>query len=123
MKSVKSLSELKRMAVQKGATVELGTARFNAGGEKIARLERAPSKSEPPAPAPAPARENAEVNVDMSPVAAAIERAQALQAQMLQSVLQQLAHLQPGQSPQEWEFTVNRNPDGTLARIRAKAIL
>jgi len=120
MKTVKSLSDLKRIAVQKGATVEVGTARFNAGGEKIARLERAPAPTTPEPPAPA--RETAEVNVDLAPVAAAIERAQALQAQMLQSMLQQIAQLQPGQAPQEWEFTVNRNPDGTLATIRAKAI-
>lgn len=122
MKTVKSIADLKQLAMQKGAAVEIGPSRFNSDGEKITRLERTPAPR--PEPMPAPPREAVapEVNVDMGPVAAALERAQQMQGQLLQSVLQQLATLQPGQVAQEWEFTVNRNPDGTLASIRARAI-
>lgn len=122
MKTVKSVADLKAMALARGATVEMGATRFNTGRDKVARLERpAPTPAPEPTPVPPPTAAP-EVKVDLEPVAAAIERAQVLQAQLMQSMLQQIAMLQPGTAPQEWEFTVNRNPDGTLASIRAKAI-
>lgn len=127
MKSVKSVSDLKAMALARGAAVEMGASRFNTSRDKIARLERqTPSAPTPeprpePAPAPSPAAQ-VDVKVDMEPVAEAMQRMQQLQAGLVQSLSQQIAQLAPGQPVQEWEFTVNRNPDGTLASIRAKAI-
>lgn len=123
MKRVKSVAELKQLALKQGATVAVGNARFNTGGEKITQLER-PKREEPKpesAPAPAPVSP-APASVDMQPVAQAIERTQMVQSQLLQSMAAAIAQMKPGRTVTEWEFTVNRNPDGTLASIRAKAI-
>ncbi len=117
MKTVKSVADLKQLALARGASVEVGTTRYNADGEKIARLERKPAVTQPepkpepkPAPAPAPT-----VNVDMAPVAASQERV----AQMLSQALASIP--QPSAPVREWLFTVERDENGLLTSIRATA--
>lgn len=118
MKTVKSLAELKSLALEKGAAVEVGTQRFNTSEDKLKpgprKVDQPPAPE--PAPAPAPVAEPTMVNVDMSPIAASQDRVGALIAQSLASLPQ------PAAPVREWEFTINRNPDGTLASIRARAI-
>lgn len=117
MKTVKSLAELKSLALQKGAAVEAGTLRFNTSGDKLKPGPRkAESVVEPPPPPTPPPPAPAAVNVDLTPLAGAQERLGAMLAQALMSLPQ------PAAPTREWEFTINRNPDGTLSSIRARAI-
>jgi hypothetical protein len=58
----------------------------------------------------------------MAPVASAIDRGHQMVADLMRSVTEQLAGLRPGAGVQEWEFTINRNPDGTMSSIRARAV-
>lgn len=117
MKTVKSVSDLKQLALRSGAAVELGNTRFNSAKERVAALQRPAPKAEPvkapeptPAPAPAPV-----VNVDTAPMAAAQER-------MAQMLSQALASMPAPTAPiREWVFTVERDEKGLLTRIRASA--
>ena len=108
MKTVKSISELKRMAVQKGATIELGSDRFNAGGVKAAvgAVERRPAPVAAPMPPPA---------IDAAPLAQAHEKLGAMFAAAIASLPQ------PAAPVREWLFTVERDKDGLLTSIRAIA--
>ena len=122
MKTVKSIADLKQMALARGASVQVGATRYNAGGEKIARLERQPAPAAAPAPAPVPVPAPAPapaaapvVNVDMAPIASAQDR----MAQMLGQAL--AAMPQPAAPVREWLFTVERDSNGLLTSIRATA--
>ena len=74
MKTVKSVADLKQLALARGARVELGNTRFNTTNERVkafpkptpapAPMEAKPEPREPAAPPPAP-----EVRVDMAAVA------------------------------------------------------
>lgn len=125
MKTVKTVADLKQLALRSGAAVELGPQRFNTSNEKVRALpakKAEPVAAEPPPPPPPPPAEPTKVEVDMEPVASAIERLQQLQAQLMQSITHQMAQLKPGEAPQEWEFTINRSTDGMLTSIRARAV-
>lgn len=116
MKTVKSLADLKQMALAHGASVEVGSTRYNTDGEKIAGIPRRPAaapvtKTEPkPEPMPAPV-----VTVDTAPVAAAQERVAQMMAQALSSIPK------PSAPVREWLFTVERDENGLLTGIRATA--
>jgi hypothetical protein len=124
MKTVKSVADLKRLALETGASVAVGGSKFNAEGEKITPSPKQPKTPEAPAPKPEPKVEPPApaMQVDLTPVASAIERSQALVAQVMQSVGQALSELKSDAAPEEWEFSINRNSDGTLASIRARAV-
>lgn len=125
MKTVKSVSDLKQMALRSGASVSMGTARFNSTNDKVTTLPRAAPKEVVPEPKrePAPvAAAPTKVEVDMAPVASAIAQLQQIQSTLVQSIAQQMAEMKPGKPVLEWDFSIVRNPDGTLASIRAKAV-
>lgn len=110
MKTVKSIVDLKRMALERGATVSVGGDRFNTSGVKAALVER---KAEPaPAPAPAP---TPQATIDMAPVALAQEKMGAMLAHAIASLPQ------PQSAVREWLFTVERDENGLLTTIRATA--
>lgn len=122
MKKVKSIAELKQLALKQGGSVAVGNSRFNMTGEKITLLERPAEREQPAAPAPSPPKQEPPPKIDMQPVADAIERGQVMQAQLMQSMAVAITQMKADRPVTEWEFTVNRNPDGTVASIRAKAI-
>ncbi len=125
MKTVKDLTELKQLALSRGAAVELGATRFNSSGDRFEKLMRpqTPIKPEPPIKAepkrqvtePAPPPPATEVKVDLAPVAAAQERLGQMMAQMMSQLPQ------PAAPVREWLFTVERDSNGLLASIRATA--
>lgn len=119
MKTVKSLNDLKQMALTRGAAVEVGTSRYNTEGQKIAALTRKPQfRSEPSEPKLEPKPESkpeTTVNVDTAPIAAAQERVAQLLAQAIASIPQ------PAAPVREWVFTVERDEKGLLTGIRASA--
>lgn len=117
MKTVKSVADLKQLALSRGASVELGANRYNTQGEKIDRRERkpAPVTPEPPKPEPRLAAPAPVVNVDTAPMAAAQERV----AQMLSQALASLP--QPTAPVREWVFTIERDSNGLMTSIRATA--
>jgi hypothetical protein len=120
MKTVKDLTELKQLALSRGATVEVGASRYNTTGERVkafpkptpapAPVTPEPVKAEPaPAPAPMPAPQ---ITVDLQPVAQAQERMAQMFAQAISSM---------PKSAREWMFTVERDANGLLSSIRATA--
>lgn len=109
MKTVKSASHLKQMALRTGATVTLGREQFNTAGVKAATKPiKAPQirQQDPIAPAP----------VDLAPLALAQERVGSLIAQAIASATKSPAPVR------EWLFTVQRDKDGLLTAIHAKAV-
>ena len=120
MKTVKSVADLKQLALARGARVELGNTRFNTTNERVkafpkptpapAPMEAKPEPREPAAPPPAP-----EVRVDMAAVADA-------QLKMGEMLSRALASQSTPQAPvREWLFTVERDGSGLLTSIRATA--
>jgi hypothetical protein len=112
MKSVKSIQDLKKMALRKGATVEIGAERFNTAG---VRAQVVPKPAPPPPqvkdePAPPLA-----ATIDMKPMALAQEKLGAMLAHAIASLPQ------PHAPVREWLFTVERDKDGLLTTIRATA--
>lgn len=115
MKSVKSIADLKQLALTKGATVEVGGTRYNTTNERVRDF---PKKAEPapapvevkPAPAPAP-----EVRMDLAPLADA-------QVKMGEMLARALASLPAPSAPvRQWLFTIERDESGLLTSIRASA--
>lgn len=98
------------MALRQGATVEIGSERFNTAGVRAQVLPKPPPKPvEVPAPAPvAP-------TIDMAPMALAQEKLGAMLAHAIASLPQ------PHAPVREWLFTVERDKDGLLTTIRATA--
>lgn len=123
MKSVKSLSDLKRVALTSGASVAVGGKHFNADGEEtrvVAMPKQAPRVKEEPAPEPTPAPAPPPapapvVNVDLTPIA----QSQMVLAHTLANALQNLP--QPAAPVRKWKFTVHRNKAGFLESFTAEA--
>lgn len=119
MKTVKSIADLKQLALARGAKVELGATRFNTTGERVKAFPKpspAPAPVEAPTPAPMPAPMPAqEVRVDTAPIADA-------QLKMGEMLARALASQPTPQAPvREWLFTVERDGNGLLTSIRATA--
>lgn len=143
MKKVKSIADLKRMALAKGASLEVGTDRFNTTMERVQKsapepeVEPTPAPIEaPPAPAPVSeqrviqpinVQESFSINLDMEPVANAID---AGNERICESITKALKEIQvpvqvveqPGKAPQQcsWLFTVNRDTRGFIQSVEAK---
>lgn len=112
MKSVKSIQDLKKMALRQGATVEIGSERFNTAGMRSKALtSMAPRPPDPPKPLPAPVAQT----IDMAPMAIAHEKMGVMLARAIASLPQ------PHAPVREWMFTVERDKDGLLTNIRATA--
>lgn len=119
MKTVKSVADLKQLALARGARVELGNTRFNTTNERVKAFPKptpAPAPMEakvdtpPPAPMPPP-----EIKVDMSEVAAM----QAKVGEMLAAAITSMPKSAP--PVREWLFTVERDQSGLLTAIKATA--
>lgn len=111
MKTVKSVSDLKKMALRQGATVDFGSQKFNSAGVRAQVVQRETPRPEPEPPPPAPPP----TQVDMAPVAMAQEKIGAMLAAAIASLPQ------PHAPVREWLFTVERDKDGLLTTIRATA--
>lgn len=115
MKSVKSIADLKQLALAKGATVEVGSTRYNTTNERVrafpkkAEAEPAPVEVKPE-PVAAP-----EVRLDLAPMAAMQERV----GEMLASAIAAMPRSAP--PVREWLFTVERDESGLLTAIKATA--
>ncbi len=129
-RKVKSAADLKRLALQTGAAVEMGSARFNTSMER-ARPEPttpptppvvvvAPVESPPPAPAPVPqVTEQIQVNLDMAPVADAVNKGNERITEVITESLKQLHVPASGQKPCSWIFTIKRDTRGFIESVEA----
>lgn len=130
MRKVKSASDLKRLALQTGASVEMAGGRFNTGMER-ARPELTtpppppvvaapPVEVPPPAPVPAPqVTEQIQVNLDMAPVADAVNRGNERITEVITESLKQLHVPASGQKPCSWVFTIKRDTRGFIESVEA----
>ncbi len=139
MKKVKSLAELKRMALAKGATLEVGGDRFNTTMERVHNKPAPEKAAEPEAkvePATAPpveakviqpvsVQESFAINLDMAPVADAIDAGNQRICESIAKALKEIpvpaqAIEAPGQHACSWVFTVNRDTRGFIQSVEAK---
>ena len=132
-KQIKSLSELKNSALSRGASLDIGGEKFNSNHDKVAVARRLPEpvaqvKVEiPVAPVAPESRESREsqaatpVNVDMAPVAKAIEDSQGKMGQLIADALKNIpsAPQVSGATPTSWVFKINRDTRGYIETVEA----
>lgn len=127
-KQVKSLADLKRTALARGATVDLNGGRFNTTEEKL-QPARAPTT--PPAPPPAPPlptapsaepRDAIAIHLDMEPVAKAMEVSHDRMGQVVGEALRRLPKETPTQPPKAWVFTIHRDTRGYIESVEANPV-
>lgn len=130
-RTVKSASDLKRLALQQGAAVEIGDRRFNSDMERVAATKPLP----PPPPAPKPEikpepkpeprldpivhTEQVQVNMDMLPVAQAVERGNERVAEVIKESLRQASVQTNSSQPTSWLFTIKRDTRGFIESVEA----
>lgn len=147
MKRVKSIEDLQRVALSRGATVELDGQRFNTTEDRVS-LRRAPDAdpiADPVAPAPEPAHtapepkqhigvvpdvvldrqpvtEQIAIHLDMAPVAKAIESNNDRLVEVLAEGMRQLPVVPTQENPHSWVFTVKRDTRGFIESVQADPI-
>lgn len=111
------------LALELGSTITHADGRvFNASGRMGSRLPKAAPQEVAPTPAP---DNNA---VLMQTLVDLVSRISSPQAQVAAPAAPEIhipapvVTVQPAQRVLEWSFTFDRNPDGTIKSIRAKAI-
>lgn len=141
MKKVKSLAELKRMALAKGAALEVDGDRFNTTEERVHAKQPEPPKVElPPEPPPAepvpvftpyagvtpqvvfdrqPVTEQITVHLDMGPVAQAIEGNNERLVEVLAEGIRQLPVAPQQAKPHSWVFKIKRDTRGFIESVEA----
>lgn len=142
MKKVKSLADLKRMALAKGASLEVGNDHFNTTQERVhARMqpvEPEPKPEPPPKPEPAPIQvepyagvapqvvfdrqpvtEQITVHLDMGPVAQAIEGNNERLVEVLAEGIRQLPVAPQQTKPHSWVFKIKRDTRGFIESVEA----
>lgn len=130
-RKVKSASDLKRLALQTGASVEMNGGRFNTSMER-ARPEpttpppppvtvAAPIEVPPPAPAPAQrVDEQVHLNIDMAPVATAIADGNRQVVDQIQKSLKTIEVKAPDGKPCSWIFSIKRDTRGFIESVEAQ---
>lgn len=144
MKKIKSLDDLKRMALARGASLEVDGSHFNTTGERVhhSREPKLEPKLEPIVEAPKPAevkdppeqriiqpvsvQESFSINLDMAPVATAIDAGNERICESITKALKeiqvpiQIVGSQEQQTQCSWTFTVNRDTRGFIQTVEAK---
>lgn len=127
-KQVKSLADLKRTALARGATVDLNGGRFNTTEEKL-QPARAPTT--PPAPPPAPPlptapsaepRDAIAIHLDMEPVAKAMEGNNERLVEVLAESIRQLPVSPQQTQPHSWVFKIRRDTRGFIESVEANPV-
>jgi len=126
MKKVKSLSALKGSALSRGASLEIGNTRFNTTFDKVKPVAKkppeppqAPPEPPPPPPSPAPTPQ-ANVILDVEPIAKAIETGNEKLATAIASALKRdpVETVAPTK-PTSWTFKINRDLRGYIESVEA----
>jgi len=123
-KVLKSKSELKKMALSKGARITDASGNiFNDKRKKTAAGEKIPEPEKKELPAPAPKPVIAGPDAGSKLVAEKIETSGHDTVVMLENLRKQIADIQmnAAQPPMEWVFDFERNEQGYLTRIVATA--
>lgn len=122
MRTVKTASDLKALALKHGASVNVGGQVFNASAQRLAVV--AAPRQIAPAVAPveqAPAASPTTVTVDMTPIAAAMSVSSEANAQALRQIGQALAREPQAAVPTVWNFKVTYDTAGRITNIKATA--
>lgn len=149
MKRVKSIDDLKRVALSRGAVLELEGERFNTTGDRV--NFRKPAEPEPqPEPTPPvsieperttpepqpytgvvpevvldrqPVTEQIAIHLDMAPVAQAIEVNSERLADVLAEGMRQLPVSPSQEKPHSWVFKIKRDTRGFIESVQADPII
>lgn len=126
-RTVKSASDLKRLALATGASLEHSGGKFNTTMDRAAATKPEPKEEPKPAPVVVPPahQDSFVINLDMEPLASAID---AGNERICESITKTLKEIQvPGQveqtgkaQPCSWVFTVNRDTRGFIQSVEAK---
>lgn len=143
MKKVKSLAELKRMALAKGAALEVDGDRYNTTQERVHARQAAPEETaqvETPPPPPAPVRipyegvtpqvvfdrqpvtEQINVHLDMGPLAQAIGANHERLGEVLAESIRQLPVSPQQTQPHSWVFKIRRDTRGFIESVEANPV-
>lgn len=112
---MKTDSDLKRWALENGATVTLGDgSTFNSAGRRVAPVRKlggeSPKPEPPPAPPPSPAPQPARSDGRIEAAVAEIQRAIAIL----------VAHETEPEKATRWTFTVERDEAGLITQVVAE---
>jgi hypothetical protein len=119
-----SEADLRRYALEKGASVALGGGTFNAGREQV-RIEWPPAKR--PAQRPSePPREAQATTPQQTPsrdqAAEAIAYQTVTLAEFFRDLIDTLREAPANDRSDAWDFEVHRNNDGLISRVTARAL-
>ena len=130
MKTVKSRSDLNSMALKQGATVELGSDKFNTSRNKAAprkRLEPNPeAKVVAPPPPPPPPPPTVDPTEGSKILADKLDEVSAAHIQMMGDLRQEISMIKglpPSTAPRvlKWDFEIVRDNKGYLTKLQARA--
>lgn len=147
MKRVKSLDDLKRVALSRGAVLELDGQRFNTTGDRSYAKRKVEKEPEPeqkkPEPEPQrtvaepqaysgvvpdvvfdrqPVTEQIAVHLDMAPVAKAIEGNNERLIEVLAEGMRQLPVQPTQEKPHSWVFKIKRDTRGFIESVQADPV-
>jgi hypothetical protein len=118
-----SEAELRRYALEKGASVALGGGTFNAGREQV-RIEWPPVQrpaTRPPEPPREPQAQPPQQIPSRDLAAEAIAYQTVTLAEFFRDLIDTLREAPDGDRPDAWDFEVHRNTDGLISRVTARA--
>lgn len=128
-RTVKSASDLKRLALATGASVEHSGNKFNTTMERAQVLRPAPPPPvapPPPAPVvepkkdrPVSVQESFAINLDMEPVASAIDSGNEKVCKAIAAAVKEIHVPAQQASPCSWIFTVKRDTRGFIESVEA----
>lgn len=139
MKKVKSLQELQRAALARGAAVTVGQQHFNTTRDKVDTKklegpaeatekpqakppEKAPEKAPDPAPVAPPTTAQTEqqlvLHLDMEPIARSMDSTGQMVAQKVAEALRTIQP-DPAAKPHGWVFEIKRDLHGRLDKVIA----
>lgn len=136
MKKVKSLVDLKRIALSRGASLEVGSNHYNTTMERVhqkaVKAADAPAQAAPVEPPhiggrKASTQEAFAINLDMTSVASAIDAGNERVCESIAMALKdihipvQVVGQVDGAKPCLWVFTVNRDTRGLIQSVEAKS--
>ena len=127
-RKVKSASDLKRLALQTGASVEMAGGRFNTSMERARPEPTTPPPPPvaaapvelPPPPAPQRVDEQVHLNIDMAPVATAIADGNRQVVDQIQKSLKTIEVKAPDGKPCSWIFSIKRDTRGFIESVEAQ---
>lgn len=121
MKKFADEAALRKFALSKGASATVGESEFNSSRQRASITPRPAPKAVPAPPAPAPVKET--VVVDNTAAVDAMRQQTAALVKLFEELKSEVkqAAVAGSTSPTEWDFAIERDKNGLIQKISAKA--